>query len=384
MINFSPKLRSRMITFFISLVLSGTAVADTPKLCEAANDVDNYDTDFLDNFITLKEGEDGWLFRDTDLKTKFGPSEIMYKRYHFINRLLKEWGTTLFMVPIPTRGITQAQELGNINYDINKGRQGYHEYLDKLRKINIVVPDLEKIFDKKHEAPLFFARDHHWTSYGAEQVAKITAEKIKQHTLYKGINKQEFETKVTGTIEMEGSHQKAAAKICETEYPDQIIDAYSTENISEIDLFADVAEPEVVLVGTSNSKAKANFNFSGYLMQYSKLDILNLAKSGGGYDGAILDYLKSDDFKNNSPKILIWEVPGYYSLNSKSFYIKMARILKDKKGYKNNESNANKVVSRKQDEKYIQKNSLISAIDNTNMRTQSRNKNRGGLRHESI
>lgn len=346
--NTPPKLRSRMITFFLTTVLSGFAFADSPKLCDEAKEADNYDTDFLDNFITLQEGEEGWLFRDSDLKTEFGPGKKGYQRFHYLNKLLNQHGTQLMMVPIPTRGIIETKQLGDIAYDSEKGQQAYTDYLQSLRHVGIIIPKLETLFKAEHNKPLFFARDHHWTSYGAKQVAKLTARTIKQQDFYKEANKQEFETSKTGTLEMEGSHQKAAEQICETTYTNEFTDAYTTENISELDLFGDVAEPEVVLVGTSNSKAKLNFNFSGYLMQYSKLDILNLAKSGGGYDGAILDYLKSKDFKTNPAKLLIWEVPGYYSLNSKSFYKKIVRLLKPKKDKGKEYANAKSmdVVSR--------------------------------------
>lgn len=343
--NTPPKLRSRMITFFLIAALSNAVIAGSPRLCDEASKIDNYDTDFLDNFITLKEGEESWLFRNTDLKTEFGPGKRGYQRLHYLNKLLKQHGTQLMIVPIPTRGIIETNQLGDIAYDTKQGQQAYENYLASLRKIGIAVPKLENLYKKIHNKPLFFARDHHWTSYGAKEVAKLTARKIKQQDFYKDTSKQEFETNKVGQLVMVGSHQKAAEEICKIQYENEMIDQYTTENISELDLFGDIAEPEVVLVGTSNSNAKLNFNFSGYLMQYSKLDILNLAKSGGGYDGAILDYLKSEDFKANPPKLLIWEVPSYYSLNSKSFYKKMVRLLKQN-DRDNNKKKSMEVVSR--------------------------------------
>lgn len=356
--NIPSKVRTRTFTFFrslwswkllsilLSIALSNAVNAAQPRLCEEAKDANNYNTNFLDNFITLKEGEEGWLFRDTDLKTEFGPGERGYQRFHYLNKLLKQHGTQLMMVPIPTRGIIETSKLGDIHYDTKQGQKAYAEYLNTLRKIGIKVPELETLYKQELEKPLFFARDHHWTSYGAEEVAKLTARAVKQQGFYKDADKQEFETNKVGKMEMEGSHQKAAEQICETNYANEFSDEYTTENITELDLFGDVAEPEVVLVGTSNSKAKLNFNFSGYLMQYSKLDILNLAKSGGGYDGAILDYLKSNDFKSNPPKLLIWEVPSYYSLNSKSFYKKMVRLLKSNKKKEQTNNKSMEVVSR--------------------------------------
>ncbi len=319
---------TRIFVFVLSVLFNHTVLAKAPSLCKAAAEAASYDTDYLDNFITLKEGKDGWLFRDTDLLDTFGPGKKGYQRLRYLNRLLNEHGTRLLMVPIPTRGITHPEMLGEINYDTKAGREAYIAHINHLRDIGIVVPKLESLFDTRYETPLFFSRDHHWTSFGAEQVAKVTADTIQHQEFYPEAEKQAFQTKRIGFFEIEGSHQKAAATICASSYNNETIDAYTTENISEMDLFGDVAEAQVVLVGTSNSNGKQDFNFSGYLMEYSRLDILNLAKSGAGYDGAILDYLSTDDFKQNPPKLLIWEVPGYYKLNSKTFYKKMVRLLK--------------------------------------------------------
>jgi len=348
---FSSNTRTRMFTFFTSIsltVLLSTPVMSETILCDAANDKANYDTDYLDNFITLKAGKDDWLFRDSDLKTTFGPSKKGYQRLGYIKKLLNQHGTDLLIVPIPTRGIMQAKQLGTIDYNVEAGRLAYVEHLNELRKRGFIVPKLDSLFVEEHKSALFFARDHHWTSYGAQQVAKLTAETIKQQAFYKDTSKQQFQTNINGAIEMEGSHQKAATMICGSRYNNETIPVYSTENISEMDLFGDVIEPEVVLVGTSNSNGKLDFNFSGFLMQYTALDILNLAKSGGGYDGALLDYLKSNDFKDNPPKLLVWEVPSYYSLNSKSFYKKVVRLLKHKTGtgYAKNKQSTKEVTSR--------------------------------------
>jgi alginate biosynthesis protein AlgX len=81
-----------------------------------------------------------------------------------------------------------------------------------------------------------------------------------------------------------------------------------------------LARPDVVLVGTSNSNGAMDFNFAGFLEEYLGHEVANLARSGGGYDGAIMDYLASEAFTLNPPTLLIWEVPGYYSLNTASYY----------------------------------------------------------------
>ena len=91
-------------------------------------------------------------------------------------------------------------------------------------------------------------------------------------------------------------------------------------NAAADDLFADLPEPQIVLVGTSNSKGRLKFNFDGFLAHYVGAAVNNKAKSGGGFGGALKDYLSSEDFKQSPPKVLVWEIPGYYSLNETAFF----------------------------------------------------------------
>ena len=306
-------------SLFLLLCLTGLQLHAAPLCPQAANKA-NYHSDFLENFLYLQTGNEQWLFRDTDLKTSFGPGRSGLKYISKLNAALEKWGVTLVMVPIPTRGITHPEYLGDITYDSEEARKKYTQYLKGLRGAGVSVPELDNVFNTQQSKPLFFARDHHWTTAGAKKFAKLTSNKIKTLAVYKKLSPSQFSTTRVGNIKNNGSHAKAARLMCQMDFDNEVIARYVTEDISEKDPFADIPAPEVVLVGTSNSEGKLDFNFAGYLRQYLNTDVLNMAQSGGGYDGAITDYLNSELFREQPPKILIWEVPGYYSLNTHSFY----------------------------------------------------------------
>lgn len=309
------------------LLATQSALAGASQLCEKSEHADNYDSKFLQNFVTLKQGQDGWLFRDYDLKQKFGPSNSGYQQLAKLNKSLSRQGTTLVLVPVPTRGITHPEKLGNIDYDVDKARVAYSNYIESLKRIGIVVPDLDQLYTRKHTRPLFFARDHHWTERGSKEVAKLTSRTLKSLDSYPDLEKVKFETFRTGNKYNRGSLSKASKILCNSKYPDEKFYLFHTQPSDEVDLFAQPSPPQVVLVGTSNSNGQLNFNFDGYLRQFAQVDILNLAESGSGYGGSLKSYLSSSDFKQSPAKIIIWEVPGYYSLNSNDYFNQLIRML---------------------------------------------------------
>ena len=66
----------------------------------------------------------------------------------------------------------------------------------------------------------------------------------------------------------------------------------------------------VAVVGTSFSDMP-EANFPGFIAQYSDLEAVNYAITGGGQYSAITSYLTSDDFQTAPPSFLVWEAPGY-------------------------------------------------------------------------
>lgn len=292
-------------------------------LCVKATQRKSYTTDFLKSFAVLQEGRAGWLFRDQDLKTQFGPNDAIYDQLYRLQQQLAQKGTTLVMVPIPTRALIHPDYLGPIDFDSAKAQRAYSQFLTRLRQTGVVVPKLDSLFKKPAQKPLFFARDHHWTHHGARTIARLTANAIRVDEHYGELTSQSFESYLVESEHNHGSLSRAAEKLCDAPFASEPFKVYQTA-LQSADLFGDEdaveADNDVVLVGTSNSQGKLRFNFSGFLSHYVKVPVQNMAQSGSGYDGAIRDYLASDLFKQQSPKYLVWEFPSYYTLNDAQFF----------------------------------------------------------------
>lgn len=301
-------------------------------ICPQAENPANYDSGFLKEFKILKEGEHGWLFRsEADLQETFGPSDERYPELKRFNDTLKAKGVTLVLAYVPTRGLVHGDFLRATekqHYDIEKARKNFRLTLKKFRDQGIATPDLAKIFDRDHEN-FFFKKDHHWTTYGAKITADIVAEEIKNLSAYESISKTEYKTHQEGVLRKSGTLQAAYKKLCSYDTSDQVINGFTTELASaDGDLFGD-SVTEITLVGTSNSKGAMPYNFDGALQENLSADINNVAIASARFDGALLEYLPSEDFQKNPPKIMIWEVPSYYSLDNEMFYRQAIPLIKN-------------------------------------------------------
>lgn len=304
------------------------------NLCPAAHDARRYDSRYLQNFLTLVEAKEDWLFRtQDDLRTEFGTTREGYRHMKELRDAFKRKGVEIVLVYQPTRGLTNRSKLNPedyARYDFDKALKNYRATLDQFRELGFVVPDLSVLADE-HEPDnksFYFKGDQHWTPYGAERSAKIVAEEVHQLAAFKDTPRKEFITKRIGQLGKRGTMHTVAGQLCQTSYAVQYVDRFQTEPKDESggsELFDDPSIPDITLVGTSHSGP--NYNFGGYLEEHIGADVLNMAFAGGGYEGAMLQYLGSDTFLENPPKILIWEFAPHYDLAQNSVYRQMMALL---------------------------------------------------------
>lgn len=302
------------------------SVQRTGPLCAVAQDPATYNTKYLSFFTALVQGQDDWLFRsENDLRTDFGTTPYGWSQFRRLRDALKAKGVELMVVYQPTRGLVNREKLtpdekAHFNYDLAK--KNYLAALDQFRKAGIWTTDLSPLFDEKGVGTdYYFKADHHWTPAGADRTAKLVAETLKEIPGFDDIPKKDFQSKVVGLLPKAGTLHKTAGQLCGTSYATQYVDRFETEASGDAggdNLFGDESNPQVALVGTSNSGPA--YNFAGFLQQHSGAEVLNMAVSGGGFDSALLQYMSSKEFHENPPKVLIWEFATHYDMAQKSFY----------------------------------------------------------------
>ncbi|MDG9883358.1 alginate O-acetyltransferase [Pseudomonas sp. GD04058] len=308
------------------------------QLCPEAHDASRYTTRYQQNFTTLVQAKGDWLFRTReDLRTEFDTTPAGYKRLQQLHDAFKARGIELVVVYQPTRGLVNRNMLTpeeKAKFDYQKALGNYQAMLKRFRAMGYNVPDLSPLTNEQLAAAdqgkdFYFRGDQHWTPYGAERAAKIVAQTVHAMPAFEGIPRKEFETKKSGRMGKTGTLHNVAGQLCGTSYAVQYMDQFATEpkgsSGGSDDLFGDSGNAQITLVGTSHSGK--NYNFSGFLEQYIGADVLNVAFPGGGLEGSMIQYLGSEEFKKNPPKILIWEFSPLYPLNQETIWRQMLALL---------------------------------------------------------
>lgn len=285
------------------------------QLCPRAADPALYaGSSYLHDFRVLIQARNDWLFRtELDLATQFVISDDSISELRRFADALRRRGTELMIVYQPPRGLMDAENLSpeqRKHYDFAAARRSYAAALARIRLAGVIVPPLDQLADKSSAYEYFFRRDHHWTPSGAEHTARLIADTLKTMPIDAKLSKKSFATHWAGIIGKPGTLQKVASGFCGGTYSMQYVPATTTDPVGGGgSLLGDESHPQVVLVGTSNSDTKGGYNFNGYLEQYIGSDVLDVAITGGSFDGSLLTYLPSEEYQKHPPKLIIWETP---------------------------------------------------------------------------
>lgn len=302
------------------------AQADAFRLCANAGDEDSYDGN---DFLMLRQGLDGWLFRDrADFRILKPLEEDVSAGIADLSAALRQRGIQLVIVVPPTRGIAAADKVdrgdpAQAAFDIAAATAGYKARLEALRQAGAIVPDILAA-NGTLGADFFLSRDTHWSAEGAQVSAAAVAAALSASKAYGAIPKRAFVTEASGEEEAAERMGEAVEKMCDIEIEPQRANLFRTVpavGASADALLGEAPPPPVVLVGTSFSRRDdGDSNFAGFLQEALSADVLNAAVSGGGADAAIVAYLSSRDFLQAPPAILIWEFPAYADLPEDMFY----------------------------------------------------------------
>jgi len=309
-------------------------VEPSNKLCAKASIDAAYNTKLLKVSKYLLIGKNDWLYRsNSDLNETFELDQKAMSDLRRFSRALSDRGTTLLVVYQPTRGLINPAgviDTERFTYNYKRAFSSYSKALQQIASTGIIVPDLAVLLGST-SSKYYYRRDSHWTPYGAKLTAELVAKTIKDLPLYPSLPKTRFKTSRIGLMGKadNGTHQMASLQLCGSQYPKQYVDEFKTEavEVSETDLFADPALPDIVVAGTSFTKGATNYNFVGYLKEFLSTDILNVAQAGGGVIGSLIQYLPSDDFQAAPSKLLIWEIPSYTRLSNTFNYRQIVPLV---------------------------------------------------------
>ncbi|GHC56690.1 alginate biosynthesis protein AlgX [Gemmobacter tilapiae] len=290
------------------------------------------------------ESDDAVFFRtQSDLRMAHPMKEAVVDQLARLSQALARNGTILIYATIPSKsqGMPDAlpEKASGMGYDPAVSEAAYHDIINRLNAKGILAPDLLTALQQggTPERP-FQAADFHWTSSGALLAARAIGAAIRAHPAYADLTPGTYTSTPLEKVDAFSTMRRILQGYCVVALPPVETLAWETVRVDQpgdggtldiglgagdqgetLDIFADGAAPlPVVLVGTSFSDNDVD-NFAGFLSEYSGLEVVNHAISGGNQFGAITSYLTSTDYPTDRPRFLIWENPVYNNLGRYGF-----------------------------------------------------------------
>ena len=324
----------RLIPIVVTCLLPVAAIAEPPS---------QFGCTTLDQAaLPSVEGRDGVFYRvQSDLRLQHPMDEIVVQRLAELSRVLADHGTTLVYVNVPTKGQAMPgylpPEAIGYGYDPAVMSANYLDVVNRLNAAGVAAPDLMTAMKSAADGTkVFFRSDFHWTPDGARLAAKAIGAVIRAHPAYAAVTPVAF-TSAEGTPEIAFSGMRRELQTeCTESLPQAEAVTWVTTRADTAgpvndasDIFATApdaapagaldifgtgeASATLALVGTSFSDSDIN-NFSGFLSEYSGIETVNYAITGGNQFGSITSYLTSREFAEKRPTFLVWENPIYNSL----------------------------------------------------------------------
>ncbi|WP_372981846.1 alginate O-acetyltransferase [Marinobacter sediminum] len=267
-------------------------------------------------------GEQGWLFTDEELFLGAESPAVIdrnLKRAQAVVDHLQTEGIPVTLLVVPAKARLYSEKLGDLQ-PVPEMRDLYQRFLKQMQPAPVVAPDLlPTLADARAQGTQVFLRtDTHWTPAGADVFARFAATAIQTEFAGQSWDVTRFKTSLGETHKHEGDLLTYLP--LEPLFPDMgpapdTLTERSTEQVNEAgttaeSLFAENSA-DVVLVGTSYS-ANPLWDFPGALKRHLGRDLINVSDEGQGPFQPMTEYLRSDEFRNHPPELVIWEFPERY------------------------------------------------------------------------
>lgn len=213
------------------------------------------------------EGADGWLFLKEELehiavgkfwgedaekvsksrKKEFAdpvPAIVAY------NKALAEKGITLYLMPVPPKGLVYADKLmhGVVPEGGDTERGLYSQFYKTLEEQGVKVIDmLPKLVEKSKTEQMYCKTDTHFSGKGLELFADAVAEEIKKELWYDSSTQQEFSIKEE-TISISGDLERMLGQDGKEDIALSLVSNKRTGNLVESD-----EQSPVILLGDSHT-----------------------------------------------------------------------------------------------------------------------------------
>jgi alginate O-acetyltransferase complex protein AlgJ len=281
------------------------------------------------NANNLSQGKDGFIFSGLADLTWYVKSqkqsdarvEASINLIAQVNKVLAKRNIKLVFTMVPMVERVYENKLPSTFKLPASVKSFYDRKLPALQKAGIFAPDLNTPFmtsGKRYDAqfPMYLRQDNHWSSIGGVEGARIVAQAIrgKYTSTLETIPEVKYNIEWSEPEEFNGNYYRALPESDRTKTQRETYKPVNFLAQASNDLLGE-HQPGIAVVGTSFT-ANRQFGFSEGLAYYLSKETVNTAESGRGPWTPLFDYLGSDQFQNNPPKILVWEFPEAFMVRS--------------------------------------------------------------------
>lgn len=259
----------------------------------------------------VRGGCDDWLFLAEELEVHPDREKSAAFRSQLAERLhahLAARGIQLLMVVVPDKTRIESAHLCDLRRP-DRFAQRVVNWTGGLKDKGIATLDLTATLTQA-SGEHYYRTDTHWNEIGANVAAQAVAARLTQ--LHWAAQNQ------GGAVTLNPVRSPRSGDLIHLAGIDGLPaflrpnpEQAQVTNVAPIavasdDLFGDAGLPSIALVGTSYSR---NSNFVPFLEHHLGEPVANLAKDGGAFAGATISYFSGATFRNNPPKVVVWEIP---------------------------------------------------------------------------
>lgn len=267
------------------------------------------------------EGEGGVFFAiRPELQAFHGLHDETIVLLSDLNTALAARGTTLVMLPVPTRAQVLSDQLpqmaSHLGYNVPASVAVYEDTLLRLKRAGITVADpylLLRTAALGQERP-FFETDPRPTAHGARLLANAVGAVLADHPALADVARRSFTSSASGEVTLPSAMRRQLQIACRSPLPQVTTQSFVTTADSDAGQTPALSsQSRLVVLGASATSTLA-LNLAGFLSEATGLETLGYGVAKGGAFAAISSYLTSADFQTAPPQVLVWELPVAASL----------------------------------------------------------------------
>ncbi len=256
------------------------------------------------------EGADGTFFSILpEMQSHHALTEETIARIVALSNALEARGTTLLLLPVPTRAQVLAHLLPpmarHVGYDADISTTVHQEMIRRMKRAGLNVADVRQPLRQAALAgeQVFFQTDMRPTPAGARVMGQVIAQVLAELPGTRNLPRGTFSSEDVGEVTLSSAMRAQLQLGCQDALPQvragmqRTVGSISVNNVSILGL-----------IGTEVS-ATTELNLAGYISEYSGLRSGSYGVPGGGAYAAMSSFLTAREFETQAPTVLVWEFP---------------------------------------------------------------------------